>query len=611
MKKFVSIKASFQYVYSYNLIRMQTKLTTLLIATLASLTLLAQKSIEANPNLAALFTDYYEENLKLNPVDATYNGDNRYNDMLPIAFTEGYREQMRAYYKKYLAALNGFNRSALTANDQLSYDVFQRNLQLGLEELSFKTNLIPLDQFTGFHLGFGQLGSGAVVQPFKTVKDYDNWLKRAGVFPAMVDSSIVYLKQGMAQNMILPKTLAVKMLPQIDAFITTDPTASVFYGPVKNMPADFSDAEKQRLTAAYIQLINGQIVPSYKRLSSFIRDEYLPKTRTTSGIGALPQGAAYYQYRIRAMTTTNKTPDEIFKTGLAEVTRIRTEMEKVKGSVGFTGTLKEFFEYMRTDPKFKPYKTAEDVLNAYRTVQQQVEPHLSQLFKSKPKTPFEIRQTEAFRAASSAASYVGGSPDGSRPGIFYVPIVDPLKYTTANTNLFLHEALPGHHYQLSLQRENTALPAFRRFGGNSAYTEGWGLYAESLGYGMGLYTDPFQRMYALGDEIHRAIRLVVDAGLHAKGWTRERAIQYMMDNEPISEQGATAEIERYMAMPGQALAYKIGELKLQELRKRYEKKLGTKFNLAEFHDEILKDGALPLEVLERKMDAWANSKKKP
>lgn len=580
-----------------------------LLLTLAFLSGTAFSQKEANPQLAALFNNYYEDNLKLSPLTATSIGDNRYNDQLPIMFTEGYRQQMKAFYAKYLTAINAFNRGRLNANDQLSYDVFKRDMQLALDGLTFKTNLIPFDQFNGIHLMLGQYGSGSVIQPFKTVTDYENWLKRAGVFPAIADSAIVYFRKGIEQNYVLPKALVVKMVPQLEAFVTTDPTKSVFYGPVNNMPATFSDADKQRLTAAYVKLINEQISPSYKKLAEFIKNEYLPHARTTSGIGATPEGPAYYRYRIRQMTTTDKSPEEIFNTGLSEVKRIQTEMEKVKASVGFTGTLKEFFDYMRNDPKFKPYKTAEEVLNAYRAVQQKVEPHLGELFRRNPKTPFEIRQTEAFRAASAAAQYFSGSADGTRPGIFYVPIVDPLKYTTAKTNLFLHEAIPGHHYQISLQRENTALPAFRRFGGNSAYSEGWGLYAESLGYGMGLYTDPFQHMYALGDEIHRAIRLVVDAGMHSKGWTRERAIQYMMDNEPISEQGATAEIERYMAMPAQALSYKIGELKLQELRRRYEKQLGTRFNLAEFHDEILKDGALPLNVLERKMDAWAKSKK--
>lgn len=596
-------------MFSDTIKRMRKQLFLLLAAGSISTTLPAQKAAGGNQKLAALFAESYEDNLKLSPVQATVNGDNRYNDVMPIGFTNGYNEKQRAYYQNYLAALKGINRSSLSANDQLSYDVFKRNLEMGLEGLKFKTNLIPLDQFNGFHLLLGQLGSGTVIQPFKTVKDYDNWLKRASVFPAMADSAIVYFQQGMAQNMVLPKALATKLVPQLEAFVTTDPTNSVFYGPIKLFPADFSDADKHRLTAAYVRMISEDIVPTYQKLAAFIKNDYLPHTRTTSGVGVLPQGAAYYQYRIRLLTTTNKTPDEIFNTGLSEVARIEGEMEKVKQAVGYNGTLKQFFDYMRTDPKFKPYKTAEDVLNDYRAVQQKVEPHLDELFLHNPKTPFEIRQTEAFRAASAAAQYFPGAPDGSRPGIFYVPIVDPLKYTTAKTNLFLHEAIPGHHYQVSLQRENTSLPVFRRFNNYAAYAEGWGLYAESLGYSMGLYTDPFQHLYALGDEIHRAIRLVVDAGLHAKGWTREQAIQYMMDHEPISEQGATAEIERYMAMPGQALAYKIGELKLKELRSRYEKQLGSKFNLAAFHDEILKDGALPLDVLERKMDSWARDKK--
>lgn len=588
---------------------MRKKLFVLLAAAGMSISLFAQEAVQGNPKLASLFANYHEDELKLSPLDATVIGDNRYNDLMPIPFTNGYKEEQRTFFQKYLTAINSINRSSLSGNDRLSYDVFKRNLELELEGLKFKTNLIPLDQFDGFHLLFGQLGSGTVIQPFKTVKDYENWLKRASVFPAMVDSAIVYLKQGVSQNMVLPKALATKMVPQLEAFVLSDPTASVFYGPIKNIPADFTDADKQRLTAAYTKMISEQIVPAYQRLTVFIKNDYLPHTRATSGIGALPEGPAFYQYRIRQMTTTNKTPDEIFNTGLSEVARIRSEMEKVKQSVGFEGTLKEFFDYMRTDPKFKPYKTADDVLNAYKAVQQKVEPHLAGLFNHNPKTPFEIRQTEAFRAASAAAQYFPGSPDGSRPGIFYVPIVDPLNYTTAKNSLFLHEAIPGHHYQISLQWENDSLPSFRRFGGNPAYVEGWGLYAESLGYGMGMYTDPFQYMDALGYEIHRAIRLVVDAGLHAKGWTREKAISYMQDNMPITEQFATAEIERYMAIPAQALAYKIGELKIKELRSRYEKQLGKKFSLAEFHDEILKDGALPLDVLERKMDAWSKSKK--
>jgi uncharacterized protein (DUF885 family) len=317
-------------------------------------------------------------------------------------------------------------------------------------------------------------------------------------------------------------------------------------------------------------------------------------------------------YLVKTWTTTNKTPEEIYQTGLAEVARIRGEMEKVKSQVGFTGTLDEFFVHLKTDQKFYPYTQASEVLDDFRKIQAKIEPHLEKMFTNTPETGFEIRQTEQFREASASAEYNPGSVDGSRPGIFYVPIPDARQFniTSGMESLFLHEAIPGHHYQVSLQQENTSLHKFQRFGWYGAYGEGWALYCESLGNELGLYTDPYQYMGALGDEIHRAIRLVVDVGLHTKGMTREQAIKYMMDNEPISEQGATAEIERYMAIPGQALSYKIGALKIRELRKKYEKQLGSDFSLSAFHDEFLKDGAMPLDVLERKMDAWAEKQAK-
>ncbi len=395
------------------------------------------------------------------------------------------------------------------------------------------------------------------------------------------------------------------MIPQLKALQADDPTKSVFYGPVNLFPKTFSDAEKKRFTEEFKDLITTYINPSYKKLEDFLRDEYLPKARTTSGIGALPNGVKLYEFAIRQSTTTRKTPDELFNTGLAEVKRIQTEMEKVKEEVKYTGSLQSFFTYTKTDPKFLPYKNAEEVLVAYRAIQQKIEPYLDALFSLRPKTAFEVRQTEAFRAASAAAQYFAGLPDGSRAGIFYVPIVDATKYTTAKESLFIHEAIPGHHFQVMLQRENQNLPLFRQNGGNSAFSEGWGLYCESLGKQLGCYTSPYQYFDALGAEIHRAIRLVVDAGLHAKGWTREQAIDYMRKNEAITEQAATAEIERYMATPGQALSYKVGELKIKELRNRYQKQLGNHFTLIAFHDAILKDGALPLSVFEKKMDEWA------
>ena len=560
---------------------------------------------EDNKDLAKLFSGYSEESLKLFPLNATFIGDNRYNDLLFADFTNSYRATLKEFYLHYQRELTKFNRGNLNKNNQISYDIFKRDMEMALEGLTYKDNLTPFNQFTGIPLTVGQLGSGTVIQPFKTVKDYENWLRRAARFSAWTDSAIIYLRKGMAEGFVLPKALVIKMIPQMETFTTSDSSKSVFYGPITNMPVSFTDADKERLRSAFIKMINEQLIPSYQRLADFLKNQYLPAARTTDGLSALPGGDKFYSFRIRLLTTTNKTADELYNTGLSEVKRIRAEMEKIKNTVGFSGDLKAFFDYMRTDPKFKPYKAAEEVLNAYRAVEKRVQPFMPKYFNHFPKTAFEIRQTEAFRAATAAAQYFAGTADGSRPGIFYVPIVDATKYTTAKTNLFLHEAIPGHHYQISLQRENANLPDFRRYGGNSAYSEGWGLYAESLGYEMGLYNDPYQNMYALGDEIHRAIRLVVDAGLHAKGWTREQAIKYMMDNEPISEQSATAEIERYMAMPAQALSYKVGELKIKELRKKYEKASGKKFNLAAFHDEVLKDGAMPLNILERKMDEWA------
>ncbi|MDB5190905.1 MAG: hypothetical protein JWQ96_468 [Segetibacter sp.] len=568
-------------------------------------------SKEDNKELATLFNNYYEDRMKLFPLEATTNGDNRYNDRLPIEFTNSYRDTLKTFYSNYLTYISKYDREALSANDQISFDIFKREMQMSIEGLSFNDNYIPFQQFWGLPLTMGQLGSGDGNQPFKTVKDYENWLARAGRFAAWSDSAIVYFRKGMETKAVLPKSLVEKMIPQMQAMVTDDPTKSLFYQPMSKFPAGFAEADKNRLTESYKSLISQQLVPSYKKLGAFLQTEYLPVARTTSGINALPNGDKYYNFLSRFWTTTTKTPDEIYNTGLREVKRIRGEMEKTKNQVGFNGDLNAFFEFMKTDKQFMPFKTPEDVLAAFRAIQSKIDPHLDSMFGRRPKTPFEVRQTEAFRAASASAEYNQGSPDGSRPGIFYVPILDATTYNTTSgfESLFLHEAIPGHHYQISLQQENEGLPKFRRFAWYGAYGEGWALYCESLGKELGLYTDPYQYMGALGDEIHRAIRLVVDVAIHTKGWTREQAIKYMMENEAISEQGATAEIERYMAIPAQALSYKIGALKIRELRDKYQQQLGDKFKLSAFHDEFLKDGVMPLEIVENKMNAWAEKKK--
>ena len=567
----------------------------------------AKATLAASAQLAALLAAYWDEQARLFPVGATSQGDNRYNDQLPNDQTQAFRQQRRAFYQKYQAQLHKTNRPQLNANDQTSYDILDYDLGMSLAGLERNGWMMPFSQNGGLPSALGQLGAGTGSQPFKTEQDYTNWLRRVAAFPVWADSSIANFRRGMRAGVVLPKTLVVKMIPQLESFVTDDATKSLFYGPVAKFPAGVPAGAQPALVAAYRQAIATQLVPSYRKLVDFLKTEYLPVARASSGIGAVPGGAEMYAYAVRNYTTTARTPAQIHQTGLAEVARIRTEMEQLKQQVGFKGDLLAFFEHLRTDPQFKPFKTPEDVLAVYRGVLARIAPNLPKLFGRTPKTPFEIRRIEAFREASASAQYSRGAPDGSRPGIFYAPIPDATQYnvTRGMDALFLHEAIPGHHYQIALQQENTALPAFRRFGGYSAYTEGWGLYAESLGAELGVYTDPYQRIGALNTEIHRALRLVVDTGLHTGELTREQAVKYLMDNEPIDEQRATAEVERYMANPGQALSYKVGQLKISELRARYEKQLGAKFDLRAFHDELLAGGAMPLAVLERKLDAWA------
>lgn len=575
------------------------------------------QEISGNVKLATTLENYYNESMKLFPVDATYNGDTTYNDLLPATFTDSYFDQLTLFYKKYKQSLSKFDTVSLNDNDQksleiLNYelDMYLRGLELNLIWRSFnnENRYIPFDQFNGVPLEFGQMGSGKGIQPFKTVKDYDNWLKRATAFSAWSDSAIVAFKKGIAVNYMLPKAVVIKMIPQLLGLTSEDATKSIFYGPVNRFPSSFSEVDKKRLTMSFVEVINEQIVPAYNKLAVFLQTEYLPKARTTTGINSLKGGDELYTYLVKYWTTTNKTPDEIYKTGLSEVKRIREEMELVKNQVGFKSSLDSFFTFMKTDKQFMPYKTADEVLTAFRNIQATIDPNLKKMFTLVPKTKFEIRQTESFRAATASAEYWTGLPDGSRPGIFYVPIIDATTFNTTcgMESLFLHEAIPGHHYQLSLQSENLALPSFRRYIWYGAYGEGYALYCESLGKELGLYTDPYQYMGALGEEIHRAIRLVVDVAMHTGKMTREEAIQYMMENESISEQGAVAEIERYMVYPGQALSYKIGALKIRELRNKYSQQLGNKFNLASFHDEYLKNGCMPLDLLEHSMDVWAD-----
>jgi len=575
------------------------------------------ESAAPNAKLASLLDNYYEQKLQLYPLEATSIGDNRYNDQLQNDGSQEFIRKAHDFYAGYLDSLKAFQNDSLNEEDRLSYNILSYKLATALEGFSKQIyydfynfahpGTIPFNQMVAVPLIIGQWGSGTGAQPFKTVQDYDNWLKRLSAFQIWADTAIGNMNRGIQAGIVLPKSIVVKMIPEMQDMVVASPEKSLFYGPVNSFPASFTDADKKRLTEAYKKAILGTVVPTYKKMGDYLKNEYLPHARTSSGMSELPGGGDLYAFMVKQNTTTSKTPEEIYQTGLSEVARIGKEMDSVKNKVGFAGDRKAFFEYMKTDPKFMPYKTPKQVLDAFEDIHKRMEPNLKKLFTKVPKTPFEIRQTEAFRAASASAEYNGGSADGTRPGIFYVPILDATKFNTTSgmESLFLHEAIPGHHYQISLAQENTSLPKFRRFESDNAYAEGYALYCESLGKELGLFTDPYQLMGALGDEMHRAIRLVVDVAIHTKGMTREQAIQYMMDNEAIDEQGATAEIERYMTNPGQALGYKIGALKIRELRNRYEKQLGSRFSISEFHYQLLKDGSMPLSVLESKLDAWA------
>ncbi|MFT5254215.1 MAG: hypothetical protein ACI87N_003282, partial [Flavobacteriales bacterium] len=408
---------------------------------------------------------------------------------------------------------------------------------------------------------------------------------------------------------VLPKSLTIKVIPQFDEMATPNIEDNLFYSAIKIMPASFSDATKKDLTAKYTAMINEKLIPQYKKMAAFLKTDYLPASRATSGIGSLPFGQKLYAAYVKQWTTTAMTPDEIHELGLNEVARLNGEMEKVKNQVGFEGTLLEFFEYVRNKPELKPFKKPEEVIANFEKIYSVIKPNVDKLFSLQPKTKFEIRRTEAFRENTASAEYNQGAADGSRPGVFYVPIPDVKEYNMyGDEDLFLHEAIPGHHFQISLQQENKSLPDFRKYNWFGAYGEGWALYTESLGKELGLYKDPYQYFGMLGNEMHRAIRLVVDTGLHSKGWTREQAIKYSLENEAESEASITTEIERYMAIPGQALSYKIGQLKIMQLRQKAQEKMGKKFDIKKFHEKVLESGVMPLALLESKIDAWIAEK---
>lgn len=564
---------------------------------------------DSGAKMHQLFADHFEAVLQLNPLLATSIGDDRFNDRLAISIAPDHIAKSKEVDSDFLERLLAIDPNTLSAADRLSYDMFRLNREASLEGYRFPGHLQPMNQFRSMTSRFVQLGSGSGLHPFNTVKDYDDFLSRIDDFVVYVDQAIENMQLGVAQGITQPRILMAKLLPQIDSQIVDAADQSGFYAPVTAMPDDFSDADKERLTAAYVEAIEKRIVPAFQRLSNYIGDDYMTAARDSVGMLGLPGGDEWYDYNVRRMTTTDLTPDEIHQIGLDEVARIHSEMRGVMDAIGFDGDLSDFFDYVSSEPSFF-YNDPEDLIQGYRDITAEVEAAAPKLFKLFPKTAFEVRRVEPFREKSaSRGSYQSGTTDGSRPGIFYANAYNVSVRPKWNMkSLFLHEAIPGHHFQISLQQESEDLPDFRRFGGYTAYVEGWGLYSERLGKELGVYEDPMDYYGSLHDELWRSIRLVVDTGLHAKGWSRQQVLDYMFANASVSQTRAVQEAERFMAIPGQALAYKIGQLKILEIRADAEERLGGNFDVREFHAQILNDGPMPLSMLESKIDNWVQAK---
>ena len=564
--------------------------------------------------LWALFKQSDEDNLRRNPIQALFRGDQRYADRLGDNISDAYFAAERAAAEKDLAGLAAIDRSVLNPTDQLAYDTFKFSTEDTLRgyqpDLLALTQVRPMNHFFGIHTFYPTLASGKGGAPFTTLADYENNLKRHKDFVTYLDRTIGRWREGMASGVVDTKLTVRNMIEQLDTQLKQKPEDSPYYGPIKQFPEGISAADRTRLTAEYKAAITGEIYPALTRVRDFLKTEYLPAARDGVGLMYMKGGDQLYRYLVKSTTTLDMTPEQIHDLGLSEVARIRAEMEKVRQEVGFKGTLPQFFNYLRTDAKFKP-KSREALTQGYYDIGKAVDAKLPQFFSTLPKAKLEIRPYEPFREKFEAGgSYSQGTPDGSRPGIFYFNAYDlPSRTTPGMTTLYLHEGAPGHHFQISLAQENEALPPFMRFGGNTAYVEGWALYAETLGYDMGFYKDPYQRMGTLDDEMLRAMRLVVDTGIHAKGWTRDQAIKYMLDNSSMGKTDATAEVERYIAIPSQATAYKVGALTIQRLRKKAEAELGDKFDIRDFHAQVLMTGALPLSILEQKIDRWIAEKK--
>ncbi len=559
----------------------------------------------AAKELHDLFAREWEFQLQDNPTFASSLGDRRYNDRWGDRSLAAYtRREQRA--RQALTALNRINRDALSPADKLNYDLFKNEAENDIESFKYRFYLMPVSQSGGIQTT-DQLADRL---RFETVKDYEDWLARIRTFPALMNQTIALMQEGMRARIVQPKILMQRVPRQIDAQTPGRADDSPFFKPFNNFPDSIPAAERERLTAAAREAITTNILPAYRRFKEFFNGEYLPASFEQVGIWQMPNGDAAYRYLAKQYTTTDMTPDQIHQRGVQEVTRIRAEMERIKTQVGFRGTLQEFFQHLRTDPQFY-YKTPDELLTAYRAISKRIDPNLIKLFRTIPRMPYGVEPIPAQIAPdTTTAYYQRPAADGSRSGTYYVNLYKPeVRPKYEMMALSLHESVPGHHFQIALAQELGELPNFRRYGGYTAFVEGWGLYAESLGDEMGLYDDPYSKFGQLTYEMWRAVRLVVDTGIHHLRWERQRAIDYFLQNAAKTELDVINEIDRYIGDPGQALAYKIGELKIKELRARAQTELGARFDVREFHDTLLSSGAVPLDVLERKMNDYIAARK--
>jgi uncharacterized protein (DUF885 family) len=554
----------------------------------------------ATKALHDLFAAAWDQQMQEDPEHASELGDRRWNDRWMDRSPEGHA-RWNAETKDVLAKLAKIDRSSLSKTDQLNYDLFHKRYLDRLEQYKVRWFLMSFNQREGPQTS-DDLGNSL---RFETVKDYEDWLARLRAVPTAMDQFTALLREGIKERMVHPRVIMERIPAQINKQIVSDPTQSGFYKPFKSFPPGFSPADQQRLQQEARQAVEQQVVPAFTKFKQFFVSEYLPACYSQVGAWQLPQGEELYAQMIRHYTTTNMTPEEVHETGLKEVARINQEMDRVMQQTGFKGSRDEFFKFLRTDPQFF-YKTPDELFEAYKALAKTVDPNLVKVFRTLPREPYGVEAIPmAFAPDTTAAYYRPGAADGSRAGTYFVNLYEPdARPKWEMMALSLHESVPGHHLQIARAHELGEMPKFRRFGEYTAYVEGWGLYAESLGEDMGLYSDPYSKFGQLSYEMWRAVRLVVDTGMHVKHWTREQAIKYFMENCPKHELDITNEIDRYIAWPGQALAYKIGELKIKELRGRAKEKLGAKFDLKEFHDVVLGSGPLPLDILERNVDEW-------